>query len=130
MNIVMASVVLTPTFASTRPACALSFGSMRAVMYAVLPMSGFPLISSRHQCIANVIHCNVRLALGKSKPAPRRQTPRFPHGEKHGRHIVRSGRSTQPDEKSGPPGQGIPGRAYQIDAGWMGGASIDRSRRG
>src|SRR6516165_5863466 len=33
-------------------------------------------------------------------------------------------------EKSGPPGQGIPGRAYQIDAGWMGGASIDRSRRG
>ena len=46
------------------------------------------------------------------------------------RHIVRSGRSTQPDEKSGPPEQGIPGRAYQIDAGWMGGASIDRSRRG
>jgi hypothetical protein len=28
--------------------------------------------------------------------------------------------------KSGPPEQGIPGRAYQIDAGWMGGRSIDR----
>jgi hypothetical protein len=32
-------------------------------------------------------------------------------------------------QKSGPPEQGIPGRAYQIDAGWMGGRSIDRSRK-
>jgi len=46
------------------------------------------------------------------------------------RHIAQSGRPAQPVKKSGPPGQGIPGRAYQIDAGWMGGASIDRSRRG
>jgi hypothetical protein len=37
-NIVIAAVVLTPRFASTRPARALSFGSIRAVMYAVLPM--------------------------------------------------------------------------------------------
>src|SRR6266566_4576777 len=38
-NIVIASVVLTPTVARTRAARALSFGSIRAVMYPVLPMS-------------------------------------------------------------------------------------------
>ena len=38
-NIVIASVVLTPTAASTRAARALSFGSIRAVMYPVFPMS-------------------------------------------------------------------------------------------
>jgi hypothetical protein len=35
-NMVIASVVLTPTFASTWEACALSFGSIRAVMNADL----------------------------------------------------------------------------------------------
>src|SRR5580704_10158534 len=62
MNIVMASVVLMPTFASTRPACALSFGSIRAVMYAVLPTSTFPF-SVRRRCITSVIHIKVRLPL-------------------------------------------------------------------
>jgi len=37
---VIASVVLTPTFASTREARALSFGSIRAVMNADLLMGG------------------------------------------------------------------------------------------
>src|SRR5262249_48012988 len=32
-------------------------------------------------------------------------------------------------QKDGPPEQGKLGRAYQIDAGWMGGRSIDRSRK-
>jgi hypothetical protein len=42
--------------------------------------------------------------------------------------TLRIGSASQP-AKSGPPEQGIPGRAYQIDAGWMGGRSIDRSRK-
>jgi len=39
---VIASVVLTPTFASTREARALSFGSIRAVKNADLLMGGDP----------------------------------------------------------------------------------------
>jgi hypothetical protein len=39
-NMVIASVVLTPTFASTREALAFRFGSIRAVMNAVLLMAG------------------------------------------------------------------------------------------
>src|SRR6266700_148556 len=103
MNILMASVMLTPAFASARLACALSFGSIRAFMYAVLPITAF---------------------LPRTEPTTT-NAALFPAGKNAASHcaIVAAGSTAG---KSGPPEQGIPGRAYQIDAGWMGGLSIDR----